>query len=101
VVVESSNQNRHSNRSNEEEAEMCCSLALSVRARCEQEQRRRLPVLSTRTRQLQALGRDAGVEALKAAVRKNRQHVDRAAPNKSRRLEDMSSRRATKCKEWF
>jgi hypothetical protein len=31
VVVESSNQSRHSNKSNEEAAEMCCSLAPLIR----------------------------------------------------------------------
>ena len=65
-----------------------------AQARWEQQQRRRLPVLSAGTRQLQALGRDAEVEAFKAAVRWNRQQADRAAPSKRRRLEDMSSRGA-------
>jgi hypothetical protein len=63
-------------------------------ARWEQQQRRRLPVLSAGTRELQALGWDAEIEAFKAAVRWNRQQADRAAPSKSRRLEDMSSRGA-------
>jgi hypothetical protein len=65
-----------------------------AQARWEQQQRRRPPVLSARTRQLQALGRDAEVEAFKATVRWNRQQADRPAPSKSRRLEDMSNRRA-------
>jgi hypothetical protein len=65
-----------------------------AQARWEQQERRRLPVLLAGTRQLQALGRDAEVEAFKAAVKWNRQQADHAAPSKSRRLEDMSSRGA-------
>jgi hypothetical protein len=59
-------------------------------ARWEHQQRRMLPVWSAGTQQLQALDRDAEVEAFKVAIRRHRQQAGRAAPIKSMRLEDMS-----------
>jgi hypothetical protein len=80
---------RHQSTDARIEARLIVSQALR-----EQKQRCTLPVLSARIRRVHALGRGAEVEAFKATVRLHRYQADRAAPNKSMRLENLSSRGA-------